>query len=61
MLKTGFEPERDLDQIIEHLREPSAEGEEVRYPGQLTMATRSEDLARGIPVEPFIWRQVRRL
>ena len=47
------------DQIIEHLQSPaSAVRENVRYPGQRVLQTRKENLEKGIPVEPAIWREV---
>jgi 3-dehydro-L-gulonate 2-dehydrogenase len=47
------------DQIIEYLQSPaSAVSENVRYPGQRVLQTRKENLGKGIPVEPTIWREV---
>jgi LDH2 family malate/lactate/ureidoglycolate dehydrogenase len=36
-------------------------GERVRYPGERVLQTRSENLAKGIPVEPAIWREIQQL
>lgn len=48
------------DEIISSFQLPKAgDGARVRYPGQRVLQTRKENLARGIPVEPQIWREVR--
>lgn len=52
---------RIADEIVDHLRSPSDEGEHVRYPGERTLATRRGNLAEGIPVEPSIWALVQQL
>jgi 3-dehydro-L-gulonate 2-dehydrogenase len=50
------------DQIVEHLQAPPlAAGERVRYPGERVLQTRKENMAKGIPVEPSIWREVQGL
>ncbi len=49
---------RVADAIIEHLLAPAAGGEGVRYPGERTLEARRRNLARGIPVEPAIWKRV---
>ncbi len=47
------------DQIIEHFQSPAYSADErVRYPGYRVLQTRRENLANGIPVEPFIWQQL---
>jgi 3-dehydro-L-gulonate 2-dehydrogenase len=47
------------DQILEHLQSPlPADGERVRYPGERVFETRKENMVKGIPVEPAIWRDV---
>jgi 3-dehydro-L-gulonate 2-dehydrogenase len=47
------------DEIIEHFQSPAySAGESVRYPGYRVLQTRRENLAHGIPVEPFIWQQL---
>jgi 3-dehydro-L-gulonate 2-dehydrogenase len=47
------------DQIIEHLQLPSiGEGERVLYPGERVLATRRENLERGVPIEPAVWREL---
>jgi 3-dehydro-L-gulonate 2-dehydrogenase len=48
-----------VDQIVEHLQSPPpAPGGQVRYPGERVLATRKENLAKGIPVEPAIWSEI---
>jgi 3-dehydro-L-gulonate 2-dehydrogenase len=50
---------RVADQIVEHFRlPPGSAGERVRYPGDRVLQTRKENLAKGIPVDPSIWRQL---
>ena len=50
------------DQIVQHLQSPSAGGEgRVRYPGERVLQARRENLAKGVPVEPSIWRDVQGL
>ena len=50
---------RIADQVIEYFQlPPNSAGERVRYPGQRVLATRKENLANGIPVEPSIWQQL---
>ena len=47
------------DDIIAHFQMPSRPGgEQVRYPGEQVLKTRSENLAKGIPLEPSIWQKV---
>ena len=63
-LSSFGEPEtaaRVADEIIENLRQPSAGGEEVRYPGERTLEIRRRNLEEGITVEPSVWRQVQSL
>jgi len=33
----------------------------IRYPGEQVLRTRAENLARGVPVDPTIWREVQTL
>ena len=50
------------DAVIQHFHSPEhALGEQVRYPGEQVLQTRSENLAKGVPVDPAIWRQVQEL
>jgi 3-dehydro-L-gulonate 2-dehydrogenase len=50
------------DQILNHLQTPSpAAGGSVRYPGERVLQTRKENLAKGIPVEPAIWREIQEM
>ncbi|HZR29957.1 MAG TPA: 3-dehydro-L-gulonate 2-dehydrogenase [Terriglobales bacterium] len=47
------------DDIIAHFQlPPGSKGERVRYPGEQVLKIRSENLAKGIPVEPSIWQKV---
>jgi 3-dehydro-L-gulonate 2-dehydrogenase len=47
------------DQIVEYLQSvPNSTGGPVRYPGERTRQTRQENLEKGIPLEPSIWREV---
>ena len=50
---------RISDEIVEHLQSrPDAGEARVRYPGERTLRTRKENMEKGIPVEPDIWREV---
>jgi len=49
-----------VDAVIEHIASrAAAKGESVRYPGEQVLATRRENLEKGIPVTPAVWEQVR--
>lgn len=50
------------EQVIRHFHSPSeGDGGQVRYPGERVLQTRLENLAKGVPVEPAVWRQVQEL
>jgi 3-dehydro-L-gulonate 2-dehydrogenase len=49
------------DQVIQHFQFPERAGEQVRYPGQRVLETRSENMARGIPVEASIWNEIKEI
>lgn len=50
------------DEIIRHFQLPKqSNGEHVRYPGEQVLKTRNENMAKGIPVEPSVWQEVRKL
>ena len=52
-------PEDKLNGIISHLTaSASFTGQEIRYPGERTLATRSANLKEGVPVEKAIWEEV---
>jgi len=51
---------RVADEIIESIRQYSADGGGVRYPGERTLETRRRNLEEGIPVEPSVWEQVKK-
>ena len=53
--------DRLANQIIEHFQSSVTGGERVRYPGERVLQTRTENLAKGIPVEPAIWREIQQL
>jgi 3-dehydro-L-gulonate 2-dehydrogenase len=49
-----------VDEVIEQIASrAAAKGESVRYPGEQVLATRRENLEKGIPVTPEVWDQVR--
>ncbi len=59
---TGSEAAAHLaDQVIQHLQFSGGSSEQVRYPGQHVLETRSENMARGIPVQPSIWKEIREI
>ena len=48
-----------VDQVLEHFQlPPHSTGARVRYPGYRVLATRKDNLAHGIPVEPSIWERL---
>jgi 3-dehydro-L-gulonate 2-dehydrogenase len=50
------------DQVIGDLQSKTASaGESVRYPGQQVLRVRQENLEKGVPVDPSIWRQVQEI
>jgi 3-dehydro-L-gulonate 2-dehydrogenase len=49
------------EQVIQHLQFSSRTQEQVRYPGQHVLETRNENMAKGIPVEPSIWKEIQEL
>ncbi|HWX54374.1 MAG TPA: 3-dehydro-L-gulonate 2-dehydrogenase [Verrucomicrobiae bacterium] len=58
---TGTEAAAKLaDQVIQHLQREGA-GEKVRYPGEHVLETRKENMARGIPVQPSIWKEIQEI
>lgn len=53
---------RVADDIIAHFRMPSRPGgEQVRYPGEQVLKTRSESLTKGVQVDPSIWQKVQEM
>jgi 3-dehydro-L-gulonate 2-dehydrogenase len=49
-----------INQIIEFVQGSAGSNPEtVRYPGERTLEIRRENLAKGIPVEPKVWEQIR--
>jgi 3-dehydro-L-gulonate 2-dehydrogenase len=48
------------DEVIAHLQAPLRDGGRVRYPGERTLETRRESLAKGVPVDPSIWEAVQK-
>jgi 3-dehydro-L-gulonate 2-dehydrogenase len=54
----GTDGTSSLDRIIEDLHDT---GDDVRYPGERTLATRRQSLAEGVEVEPSIWESARAL
>lgn len=53
----------DIAQDVIHHFQGSSEGETrtTRYPGERVLRTRLENMQKGVPVEPSIWRQVQEL
>ena len=49
------------DRVIESLQTSSRSSARVRYPGQHVLETRIENMAKGIPVAPSIWKEVTNL
>jgi 3-dehydro-L-gulonate 2-dehydrogenase len=50
------------DRIIHSVKTAAPAGDEVvRYPGERTLEIRTRNMSEGIPVDPEIWEQVRRM
>ena len=49
------------DAVVEDLHRAKSSGAPVRYPGEQVLKTRRENLARGIPVNASIWRDLQQL
>jgi 3-dehydro-L-gulonate 2-dehydrogenase len=50
-----------VDQVIQRLQSSRRSGEQIRYPGQRVWLARSENMLRGIPVQPSIWKEIQEL
>lgn len=46
------------DAIVRALKEAEP-GAEVRYPGEKVLKTRAENLAKGVPVDPSLWAELK--
>jgi 3-dehydro-L-gulonate 2-dehydrogenase len=57
--KLGGTESHIVEDIIESLHTVGGEG--VRYPGERTLQTRLENMAKGIPVEPDVWEQLKNI
>jgi 3-dehydro-L-gulonate 2-dehydrogenase len=68
----AFDPERlgsadHMQQIVDGMAEyvngssATAAGRPVTYPGQNTLKTRQDNIAKGVPVDDGIWQEVRKL
>lgn len=53
--------ERLAEKIIGDLHRPTSHGHSVRYPGEKTLKTRTENMEKGIPVDSGVWDEVRSL
>jgi 3-dehydro-L-gulonate 2-dehydrogenase len=49
------------EQVIHHLQFSSRTQEQVRYPGQHVLETRNENMAKGIPVDPSVWKEIQEI
>jgi 3-dehydro-L-gulonate 2-dehydrogenase len=59
-LSEGNSLAQTVNEIIDNLHQaaPEHENGKVYYPGEKTLLTRAENLAKGIPVDEAIWKQV---
>jgi 3-dehydro-L-gulonate 2-dehydrogenase len=58
-LNPGDRASQIADQIIQYFQlPPHSRGARVRYPGERVLQTRQENLARGVPVDSPVWKQV---
>jgi 3-dehydro-L-gulonate 2-dehydrogenase len=48
-------------QVVSHLQSSLPPGEQVRYPGQNVLKIRNESLAKGIEVDPALWKEIREM
>ncbi len=46
------------DLVIQHFQFSPQSGDRVRYPGERVLETRRENMAKGIPVEPSVWKEI---
>src|SRR5260370_24902168 len=46
------------DLVIQHFQFSPQSGDRVRYPGERVLETRRENMAKGIPVEPSVWKGI---
>jgi 3-dehydro-L-gulonate 2-dehydrogenase len=46
------------DEVVSHLQSSLREGDQVRYPGENVLKIRNESLAKGIGVEPGLWKEI---
>src|SRR5215468_4376075 len=46
------------DEVVSHLQSSLREGDQVRYPGENVLKIRNESLAKGIGVEPALWKEI---
>src|SRR5215510_11483568 len=49
------------DQVIKQFQSSRQSEDHIRYPGERVLETRRENMARGIPVQPSIWRELQQL
>ena len=46
------------DEVIGYLQSSLRKGDQVRYPGENVLKIRNESLAKGIGVEPGLWKEI---
>jgi 3-dehydro-L-gulonate 2-dehydrogenase len=46
------------DEVVSHLQSSLRNGDQVRYPGENVLKIRNESLAKGIGVEPGLWKEI---
>jgi len=51
---------RIADEVVESLHRcrPAENGNPVRYPGEQTLRTRTENRSLGLPIEPAVWNEI---
>ena len=61
-LSPAEEVDEAANQLVDNLHGASPlPGTSVRYPGEQVLKTRKENMERGIPVNPAIWKQIQQL
>jgi 3-dehydro-L-gulonate 2-dehydrogenase len=49
------------DEVIQYVQSSEQKTEHVRYPGQHVLETRNENMAKGIPLQPSIWKEIQEI
>ncbi|HKF20094.1 MAG TPA: 3-dehydro-L-gulonate 2-dehydrogenase [Candidatus Angelobacter sp.] len=50
-----------VGEVVRHFRFSTRSEEQIRYPGERVLEARRENMAKGIPVPPSIWKEIQEL